>query len=844
MGKSVAKQLDFDSVETKANARSVRDEQLLPTILKAFLKVFQAHPSQERIVRKYSNIGAFESVNQLLPALARDHQFNGGQDEAALMTTYDILNECMEALEEHEAEHVGADYDETKRSLSSRNRSQLRYTGAGRRLLNTTAQNLVAIALAQIEKLVDRMPESKKELKKQLKKAMSDSSRWATNVPNLLQNYLSWCATHAVADVVTADDSTGTGKWQIQGRQQTPTLSKAASKHLEEIEQLSRQDAEVSSSTVVSSPSAVSHTGDPVCLRSLDDLHRASFWNGRHAGTADYGTVMSTSTKVKDVLASDNGPLFIIDALQWLLFSPEALPRDSECQGHSLLELHVANARGQNDGWGMLLLLMGAFNPKRARIPAEDVLSPVELERKSWKLLYSEKEAQRRRSRAPAVPPTEDSPKGQPAKEPKQKGRKASKRSAGSKRATPSAEDGVSGVTPGSGRDADVAELQEQRKKVRAHTHEINQKAIKELVSDNTFPELSESDINTYGYKYANHFLCLVLGYTGPPEAAQVLLAETVRAKARALDPNTACPICTRGALVNGKFKPEQHTLCGCPFVVKATEDGATNPDPSNEFLCNTAERLAKGAKVGFQPFDWSNDQYEKLRGGKDNPNFDPKASKKVRVPGCYNSIMDHFNAQNAGKKQGSKGKGKGKSVPSIQSRVVMAVLANTLTAHDMSQIAMKDTVSQVSAKGYADRTGKVVSASPLLTDKIDSSKIPALDKLEKRHSVKTMVTHQVTPGAIIGSISKKLKEDIKKKVKNQKPAKAYQLANELVCEYHAPFGIACAFAANRSGLAPDPDANSKLAIQCKEIQGSVCYLGQTDTPGGADDSTSDEESF
>ena len=70
----------------------------------------------------------------------------------------------------------------------------------------------------------------------------------------------------------------------------------------------------------------------------------------------------------------------------------------------------------------------------------------------------------------------------------------------------------------------------------------------------------------------------------------------------------------------------------------------------------------------------------------------------------------------------------------------------------------------------YDYRTGKVVSASPLLTDKIDSSKIPALDKLEKGHSVRTMVTHQVTPRAIIGSISKKLKEDIKKKVKNQKP--------------------------------------------------------------------------
>jgi hypothetical protein len=114
----LAKQLDFDSVETKATARSVRDEQLLPTILKASLKVFQAHPSQERIVRKYSNVGAFESVNQLLPALARDPKFNGGQDEAALMTTYDILNECVEALEEHEAEHVGADYDETKRTCS------------------------------------------------------------------------------------------------------------------------------------------------------------------------------------------------------------------------------------------------------------------------------------------------------------------------------------------------------------------------------------------------------------------------------------------------------------------------------------------------------------------------------------------------------------------------------------------------------------------------------------------------------------------------------------------------------------------------------------------------------
>ena len=33
------------------------------------------------------------------------------------MTPYDIVNECMEALEEHEADHVGADYDETKRSL-------------------------------------------------------------------------------------------------------------------------------------------------------------------------------------------------------------------------------------------------------------------------------------------------------------------------------------------------------------------------------------------------------------------------------------------------------------------------------------------------------------------------------------------------------------------------------------------------------------------------------------------------------------------------------------------------------------------------------------------------------
>jgi hypothetical protein len=220
-------------------------------------------------------------------------------------------------------------------------------------------------------------------------------------VPNLLQNYLNWCTTHAVADGVTADDSTGTGKWQIKGRQQTPTLSKAASKHLEEIEQLSRQDAEFSSSAVVSSPSAVSHTGDPVYLRSLDNLHRASFWNGRYAGTADYGTVMSTSTKVRDVLASDNGPLFIIDALQWLLFSPEALPRDSECQGHGLLELHVANTRGQNDGWGMLLHKMSAFNPEKARIPAEDVLSTVELEKKSWKLLYSEKEAKRRKSKAP-----------------------------------------------------------------------------------------------------------------------------------------------------------------------------------------------------------------------------------------------------------------------------------------------------------------------------------------------------------------------------------------------------------------------------------------------------------
>jgi len=49
----------------------------------------------------------------------------------------------------------------------------------------------------------------------------------------------------------------------------------------------------------------------------------------------------------------------------------------------------------------MLLHKMSAFNPEKARIPAEDVLSTVELEKKSWKLLYSEKEAKRRKSKAP-----------------------------------------------------------------------------------------------------------------------------------------------------------------------------------------------------------------------------------------------------------------------------------------------------------------------------------------------------------------------------------------------------------------------------------------------------------
>jgi hypothetical protein len=131
-----------------------------------------------------------------------------------------------------------------------------------------------------------------------------------------------------------------------------------------------------------------------------------------------------------------------------------------------------------------------------------------------------------------------------------------------------------------------------------------------------------------------------------------------------------------------------------------------------------------------------------------------------------------------------------------------------------------------------------------MLQDEIDGDKIPALSKLDNDHSVKTMVTHQVTPGAIVGSISKELKTKIKRKVRNKKPAQAYKIANQLVCEYHAPYGVACAFANNRSGLAPNPESKSKMAIQCDEIQGSVCYLGQIATPRGDDDSTSDEESF
>ena len=59
------------------------------------------------------------------------------------MTPYDIVNECMEALEEREADHVGADYDETKRSLSSRNRSQLNYKSQVSLLNYTTPSSQV-----------------------------------------------------------------------------------------------------------------------------------------------------------------------------------------------------------------------------------------------------------------------------------------------------------------------------------------------------------------------------------------------------------------------------------------------------------------------------------------------------------------------------------------------------------------------------------------------------------------------------------------------------------------------------------------------------------------------------
>ena len=62
-----------------------------------------------------SSIGALNVVNQQQWVHQPRREMTIFPLKLALMTTYDILNECMEALEEHEAEHVGADYDETKR---------------------------------------------------------------------------------------------------------------------------------------------------------------------------------------------------------------------------------------------------------------------------------------------------------------------------------------------------------------------------------------------------------------------------------------------------------------------------------------------------------------------------------------------------------------------------------------------------------------------------------------------------------------------------------------------------------------------------------------------------------
>ena len=155
------------------------------------------------------------------------------------------------------------------------------------------------------------------------KQVTARKPRVSTNVAHLLTLYLEWCKTKAVADALPGD-----GEWKIQGRNQTPQLSKQASEHLEDLHNWRKgKPNDEGSSVVTSSPSGISHSGDPVCLLSLEDLDLASRWNGIDHGLSDYGVIMASATTTKMVLDGDNGPLFYLDALHWLLHCPDAMPR-------------------------------------------------------------------------------------------------------------------------------------------------------------------------------------------------------------------------------------------------------------------------------------------------------------------------------------------------------------------------------------------------------------------------------------------------------------------------------------------------------------------------------------
>ena len=81
------------------------------------------------------------------------------------------------------------------------------------------------------------------------------------------------------------------------------------------------------------------------------------------------------------------------------------------------------------------------------------------------------------------------------------------------------------------------------------------------------------------------------------------------------------------------------------------------------------------------------------------------------------------------------------------------------------------------------------------------------------------MVSNKAIPGTLVGSISDPLKDEIKAGVKGKNSSQAYKIANRLVYEHHAPFGVAAAFAADQD---PGCAASVRMregAATCRDLQ-------------------------